>query len=246
MEDKQSGRKVNYHMWKQIADWFGALLITAAVAVAVFGAAEWIEQRSVTAVAAVETVADGFTVVVDAGHGGSDGGAVGTDTGVKEAGLNLMVATRVANLLSQQGITVLMSRTGEEALGENKRADLAARKALFNRPEVDLVVSVHMNKFTDRSISGAMAYYMAGSTEGQKLPQTVIDKICEAVERPKRLANPGDYFVIRECVCPSVLVECGFLSNSTDEKALQDPAHQEKLARAIVEGIMGYLEGKSG
>lgn len=243
MEDTQSGRKVNYHMWKQIADWFGALLITAAVAVAVFGAAEWIEQRSMVA---VETVADGFTVVVDAGHGGSDGGAVGTDTGVKEAGLNLMVATRVANLLTQQGITVLMTRTGEESLSKTKREDMAARKELFNRPEVDLVVSVHMNKFTDRSISGAMAYYMAGSSEGQKVAQKVIDQICEALERPKRLANPGNYFVIRECTSPAVLVECGFLSNSADEKALQDPAHQEKLARAIVEGIMGYLEGHAG
>ena len=229
-------------MWKQIADWFGALLITAAVAVSVFGAAEWIEQRSVLA---VEAVADGYTIVVDAGHGGMDGGAVGSDSGVKEAGLNLLVATRVANLLTQQGINVILTRTGEDALAATKQADMAARKELFNRPEVDLVVSIHMNKFTDRSISGAMAYYMAGSDQGQKLAQKVIDQICTAVERPKRLANPGDYFVIRECPCPAVLVECGFLSNSGDEKALQDPAHQEKLARAIVEGVTEYLAGQA-
>ncbi len=228
-------------MWKQIADWFGALLITAAAAVAIFGAAEWIEQRATQATA---VTADGLTIVVDAGHGGSDGGAVGTNTGVKEAGLNLMVASRVATLLTEQGVTVVMTRTGEEALADTKQLDMAARKEVLNGPGVDLVVSIHMNKFTDPTISGAMAYYMAGSEEGQKLAQSVIDTVCLALERPKRLANPGDYFIIRECACPAVLVECGFLSNASDETALQDPAHQETLARSIVEGVMGYCKGK--
>lgn len=227
-------------MWKQIADWFGAMLITAAAAVAIFGAAEWIEQR---AVEAAEVTADGLTIVVDAGHGGSDGGAVGSNTGVKEAGLNLMVASRVAALLAEQGAAVMMTRTGEEALAQTKQGDMAARKEILNTPGVDMVVSIHMNKFTDPSISGAMAYYMAGSEQGQKLAQSVIDAVCAALERPKRLANPGDYFIIRECPCPAVLVECGFLSNAGDEKALQDPAHQEKLARSIAEGVMDYWNG---
>ncbi len=228
-------------MWKQIAEWFGALLVTAAVAVAVFGAADWIEQR---AEAALPVTADGFTVVVDAGHGGTDGGAVGTDTHVKEAGLNLMVALRVANLLSEQGVNVVMTRTDENALADTKQADMAARREILNTPGIDLVVSIHMNKFTDRSISGAMAYYMAGSEEGQKLAQTVIDGVCEAIGRAKRLANPGDYFIIRECACPAVLVECGFLSNADDEQLLQDPAHQEKLSCAIAGGVMAYLKTK--
>ena len=234
-------RKVNYHMWKQIAEWFGALLVTAAVAVAVFGAADWIEQR---AEAALPAEADGFTVVVDAGHGGSDGGAVGIDTNVKEAGLNLMVALRIANLLSEQGVNVVLTRTDENALAGTKQADMAARRNILNTPGVDLVVSIHMNKFNDRSISGAMAYYMAGSEEGQKLAQTVIDGVCEAIGRAKRLANPGDYFIIRECTCPAVLVECGFLSNAADEQLLQDPAHQEKLSRAIADGVMAYLKAR--
>ena len=231
-------------MWKQIADWLGALLVTAAVAVAVFGAAEWIESRS--AGAAVPAAAEGFIVVVDAGHGGSDGGAVGTETGVLESRLNLMVATRVGKLLEDAGITVVMTRSDEEALANTKSEDMAARKRLLNAPGVDLAVSIHMNKFADRSIAGAMAFYMAGSAEGQKLAQSVIDRVCDGIGRPRRLANPGDYFVIRECACPAVLVECGFLSNAEDEQLLTDPAHQEKLARAIVEGVLDYRSQTAG
>lgn len=228
-------------MWKQFAEWLGALLVTAAVAVAIFGAAEWVEQRSEAAVAAT---ADGLTVVVDAGHGGTDGGAVGSDTGVQEAGLNLTVALRLSELLRERGANVVLTRTGEEALADSKQADMAARRKVCNTPNADIVVSIHMNKFTDRSISGAMAYYMAGSAEGQRLAQSVIDSVCHAINRARRLANPGDYFIIRECACPAVLVECGFLSNSDDERLLTDPAHQEALARAVADGVMAYWGAK--
>ena len=227
-------------MWKGIADWFGALCITAAVAVAVFGAAEWLEGRAGQAVMAEK---NGSTVVVDAGHGGSDGGAVGTETGVVEAALNLQVASRVKSLLKEQGVTVVMTREDENALAPQKQADMAARKVLLNAPGVDAVVSIHMNKFGDRSIAGPMAFYMAGSVEGQRFAQTVVDRVCDALGNQRRLANPGDYFVIRECGCPAVLVECGFLSNQEDERLLSDPAHQEKLARAIAAGTVAFLTG---
>ena len=74
----------------------------------------------------------------------------------------------------------------------------------------------------------------------------MIASVCEAVGRPVRNANPGDYFVIRESPAPSVLVECGFLSNAEDEALLQTEAHQQKLARGIVEGILAYLAEGSG
>lgn len=227
-------------MWKIFGEWFGALLVTAAMAVAMFGAAEWVEGRR--AHVPVEAQTRTVTVVVDAGHGGADGGAKGTDTAVQEAALNLALAKRVEALLTQQGVNVVMTRTDERALAEQKDADMRARKLLLNGENVDLAVSIHMNAFPDRSISGAMAYYMAGSAEGQKLAQQVIDRVCDAIGRDRRLANPGDYFVLRECACPAVLVECGFLSNSEDERLLQNAAHQEKLARAIADGLAAYLD----
>ena len=175
-----------------------------------------------------------------------DGGAVGSKTGVVEAGLNLTVAFAVRDALEAEGINVLMTRTDEDALADTKQGDMQARRKLMNTEGVDLVVSVHMNRFTDPSISGPMAFYMKGSAEGQRLAERVIASVCEAVGRPVRSANPGAYFVIRESPAPSVLVECGFLSNAEDEALLQTEAHQQKLARGIVDGILAYLAEGSG
>ena len=174
-----------------------------------------------------------------------DGGAVGTDSGVVEAGLNLSVALLLKEALEAEGVVVIMTREDGEALADTKRGDMEARRDILRRSDADLVVSIHMNKFTDRSVSGAMAYFMQGSAEGEALAQAVIDSVCDAIGQKRRAANPGDYFVIRECAVPAVLVECGFLSNAGDEKRLQDAAHQQALARAICAGILSYMEGKS-
>ena len=183
----------------------------------------------------------GYTVVLDAGHGGEDGGAVGSKTGVVEAGLNLSVAKLVQAGLEAQGVRVILTREGEDALAKGKKADMQARKVIMNNPDVDMVVSIHMNKFTDPSVKGPMAFYMQGSANGQRLAELVIASVCESIGVPARKANPGDYFIIRESPAPSVLVECGFLSNAEDEILLQDPAHQQLLADGVTAGVMAYF-----
>ena len=187
----------------------------------------------------------GYRVVIDPGHGGSDGGAVGV-SGVKEAGLNLAVSLYLKEELEALGMEAILTRSDERALAEGKKADMAARGKIMNGEGVDLVVSVHMNKFTDPSVHGPMAFYMKGSAEGEKLAKTVIDSITDELGAPRRIANPGDYYVIRESMPVSVLVECGFLSNSGDEALLQQEQHQKKLAHAIARGIFSYFEGDLG
>ena len=145
--------------------------------------------------------------------------------------------------LEALGMGVILTREDDNALADGKKADMAARRSIMNRGDVDAVVSIHMNKFTDCSVHGPMAFYMEGSEEGQKLAKTVIDSVTAAIGAPTRLANPADYYVIRESKPVAVLVECGFLSNSEDVKLLQDPAHQKILAKAIAEGVYGYLAG---
>ena len=183
-----------------------------------------------------------YTVVVDVGHGGVDGGAIGTKTGVVEAGLNLSVANKVRAELETQGVTVIMTREDENALASGKKADMQARKKIMCQENVDVVVSIHMNKFKDASVKGPMAFYMKGSQEGEKLAESVIKAVCKSVGSAERKANPGDYYVIRESAVPAVLVECGFLSNSTEELLLQDEAYQQKLAEGITQGVVAYLE----
>ena len=194
-------------------------------------------------VAAVPAQTDGGGVpliVLDAGHGGSDGGAVGV-SGVKEAGINLEVAKLVESGLREAGFAVEMTRKDEAALGGNKREDMQARRDIMRQDGVRAIVSIHMNKFRDSSIHGPMAFYMKGSQEGELLATQVITAVCESIGHPKRPANPGDYFVLRESVAPAVIIECGFLSNASDEGKLQDPAHQRKLAAGIVAGVASYF-----
>ncbi len=180
-------------------------------------------------------------IVVDAGHGGEDGGSVGY-AGTVEAGLNLEVAQLVREKLMRRGIEVVMTREDEKALGPTKKADMAERRRILNTEGATLCVSIHMNAYGDRAVSGPMAFYQKGSQKGQRLAEHVIAAVCEAVEHPLRMANPGDYFVVRECKSPAVLVECGFISNAEEEKLLNAPEYREKIAEGVVKGISAFLQ----
>ncbi len=180
-------------------------------------------------------------IILDAGHGGEDGGCVGY-AGTVEAGLNLEIAELVRQMLEQRGMRVVMTRENENALGLTKNADMAERKRVLNTEGATLCVSIHLNAFTDRAVSGPMAFYMKGSEKGKRLAELVIKCICEAVEHPLRTANPGDYFVIRECESPAVLVECGFISNAEEEKLLNTPQYRQKMADGIVKGLVEFLQ----
>lgn len=224
---------------RQFFDWMGVVLAVSLFALSALGNFSPLNQPA----AAVPVQTDGGGVpliVLDAGHGGSDGGAVGV-SGVQEAGINLEVAKLVESGLREAGFAVEMTRKDEAALGENKRADMQARRDIMRQDGVRAIVSIHMNKFRDSSIHGPMAFYMKGSQEGEQLATQVITAVCESIGHPKRPANPGDYFVLRESVAPAVIIECGFLSNASDEGKLQDPAHQRKLAAGIVAGVAAYF-----
>ena len=184
-------------------------------------------------------------VVLDYGHGGSDCGAVGVDTGVKESDLNLLIGERVARALEDRGCQVLRTRTGPDAIGKTKRDDMAARGAILCTEGADCTVSIHMNKFADRRVKGPMCYFQAGSDAGQCLAQAVIDALCSAIGRDPRLANPGNNYVTRIPSVPSVLVECGFLSNPEDERNLTDPDFQQLLADAIADGVLAWFESQN-
>ncbi len=186
-----------------------------------------------------------YYVVLDYGHGGSDCGAVGIETGVKESDLNLAIGERVAAALEDRGCFVLRTRTGADAIGKTKRDDMAKRGAILCAEGADCTVSIHMNKFADRSVKGPMCYFQAGAEDGRALAQAVIDALCAALGRNGRLANPGNNYVTRIPTAPSVLVECGFLSNPEDERNLQDADFQQLLADAIADGVLAFLKSQN-
>ncbi len=230
---------------KQFFDWMGVVLAVSLFALSAAGAWSPLLQPVVQNLPAQTDSGGVPLIVLDAGHGGKDGGASGV-SGVEEAGINLEVARLVESGLREAGFAVVMTRKNEDALAETKRADMEARREIMRSDGACAVVSIHMNKFRDSSIKGPMAFYMKDSVEGEKLATQVITAVCETIGHPKRPANPGDYFVLRESIAPAVIIECGFLSNASDEEKLQDPAHQKKLAAGIVAGIAAYFAMQQG
>lgn len=229
---------------RQFFDWMGILLAISLLTLALTG--EW-SPSSWTAVGAAAPVAMTDSggvplIVIDAGHGGPDAGASSAH-GVPEAGINLSIAKLVESGLREAGFAVKMTRGDENAIADSKREDMQARRDIMRSDGVQAVVSIHMNKFGDTSIRGPMAFYMKGSDQGEALATAVITAVCTKIDHPKRPANPGDYFVLRESIAPAVIIECGFLSNPTDAQLLQDPLHQRKLAEGIVAGVAAYFAG---
>jgi N-acetylmuramoyl-L-alanine amidase len=181
-------------------------------------------------------------VVIDAGHGGFDSGAIGRITQVREDVLNLAVAKKLKKLFENDGVTVIMTREDDQALGTTKDGDMQKRRSIIGESNADIVISIHMNKFQDSSVAGPMAFYYEQSEEGKKLAELIQVELNAALEpaRP-RTFKPESYFILRAGDCPCVLVECGFISNEKEEYLLQTEDYQSKCADAIFAGAKSYL-----
>lgn len=192
-----------------------------------------------------------ITVVVDAGHGGIDAGAVGESTGVKESELNLYVAKKLKERLTASGINVVMTREthdGLYGLATNgfKRRDMQKRKEIINESMPNLVISVHMNISSVKSVKGAQVFYYKGSENSKLLAEGIQQSLNTGMEYVKpRVALTGDYYMLNCTQYTSVIVECGFLSNTEEEQLLKQDAYQDKLAQFIAEGALKYLDEKS-
>lgn len=188
-----------------------------------------------------------FVVVVDAGHGGIDGGAVGVKTKVQESDLNLEIAKRLKDKLKDAGVTVVMTRNsygglyGTTAKGFKKR-DLEKRVKIINSANADAMVSIHLNCYSSSSRRGATTFFGERKIEGEKLAQSIQKHFNTLSGQPKDYsALKGDYYLLNQATCPSVICECGFLSSPEDEKLLLTEEYQNEIAEKIFYGIIEYL-----
>ncbi len=182
------------------------------------------------------------TVVIDAGHGGFDGGAKGA-SGVSEDGVNLAVAKKLQSIFEKNGYDVVMTREDENAVGDTKDEDMANRREIIANSGADIVISIHMNKFPSPSVSGPQVFYYEKSAEGEKLAKLIQQELIKALSPPKiRAEHPEDYFILCSGDSPAVIVECGFLSNEREEKLLLSDEYQTECAKAIYRGADAYLE----
>lgn len=184
----------------------------------------------------------GFTIIVDAGHGGFDSGAVGP-SGIKEDLLNLQVAKKLESLLHSRGARVIMTRTNNDALAPSKAGDMRKRVEIIKKARPDMVISIHMNKFGQSKYYGAQTFYMTGSQEGEKLAEAIQaqlrSNLIEGNNRQTKSAS--NLLILKAGDAPTVIVECGFLSNPREEALLQESDYQDKIAWSIYRGIIDYI-----
>lgn len=192
-------------------------------------------------------------IIIDAGHGEPDGGAV-SENGVKESELNLQIAQKLKSKLEEiENVIVIMTRddenniateTGEEmTIKQLKTSDLNNRVKIANESGAQIMVSIHMNKFENSKYRGWQTFYSKTSDEGKKLAEYIQSSIGEIIDiENKRVALKIEGIkIIDKTQIPTVIVECGFLSNIEECKLLQDETYQEKMAEGIKIGIQKYL-----
>lgn len=182
----------------------------------------------------------GKTIVIDAGHGGFDPGAIGA-SGVLEKDVNLAISQRVAALLRQVGATVVETRTADEALAESKRADIYRRVEIAEQCQAELFITIQANSIPQQQYRGAQVFYAAGSTEGQGLSESIQQSLGQVLQNTTRQAKSiENIYVVNKLAVPSIVVECGFLSNPEEEALLADSRYQQLTAYAIFLGIVSY------
>lgn len=182
-------------------------------------------------------------VVLDAGHGGFDPGKVGIN-GKNEKDINLDIVNKLQNFLEQGGATVYLTRATDEALANDKNGDMKERKVITNESNADLLVSIHQNAFTSSSVRGSQVFYHKNSDEGKKIATSIQNSLKDNVDSTNSRVEKenDDYYILRTTEIPTVLVECGFLSNPEEEMLLNDEVYQEKIAWGIYIGIMEYFD----
>ena len=203
----------------------------------------------VISVVSLQNIRDGQRrIIIDAGHGGVDGGATSC-TGKLESAYNLEIALRLRDVFHLLGYPTRMIRTTDtsiytkgDTIAAQKMSDLKERVRIVNESERNILVSIHQNNFSDSRYSGAQVFYP--DTEGSR-------ELADAMQRALVMSlNPGSnrkikqakgIYLMEHIRCPAVLIECGFLSNPEEEARLRDPDYQKKLSSVIAATVSGYL-----
>ncbi len=191
-------------------------------------------------------------LVLDAGHGGIDGGATAAD-GTAEQSINLAIVKKCEAYAGLFGIQTLLTREDEnsidydpsQSIRANKVADIRARERITGQTPNPMFLSVHLNKFSDSSYTGAQVFWSKNNPEGtlwaQQLQTALTQGLHPARERQAKQAGDNIY-LMKTLTCPAVIVECGFLSNAEEAKLLTQDDYQKRLALCMISGCLEYAE----
>lgn len=205
-------------------------------------------SRAITVLSENAPVTGRKTVVIDAGHGGVDGGATSC-TGVLESQFNLEIAQKLNDLCNLLGINTVMIRdtdcsvyTKGETIAQKKVSDLRERVRIVNSTDNGILVSIHQNLFSDEKYSGAQVFYAPtdGSlTLAKSMQNCFIKAVNPGSHRQEKKAD--SIYLMQHINCPGVLVECGFLSNRQEEYLLRTKGYQQKICCIIASSVSNFL-----
>ena len=207
-----------------------------------------LEENEITA---MSHVLANKLIVVDPGHGGRDPGKIGV-SGVPEKEINLEVSKRLAMVLGQMGAAVILTRDTDIDLSDSsasgwhgkKRQDLSRRADMANERGADLYISIHCNAFPSAKEHGAQVFSHPDSQESKVLAECIQKEMTTILGNTKRKAKQVDYYALSKTKMPAAIVEIGFVTNPQEDKLLQDPEYQSKVAWSIAGGIIKYYAGE--
>lgn len=214
----------------------GVMLLAAAILLATGGMKQ----------VAMQVQGTGQTIVIDAGHGGEDPGKVGVG-GALEKDVNLAISKKLQKCLEKEGIRAVMTREDENGLytGEaanKKQDDMKNRCAKIDGANPVFTVSIHQNSYTEASVHGPQVFYYTHSAEAEALAGYIQEAMnADLADRPRETKANDTYYLLKKTKSPTVIVECGFLSNPEEAAKLVTEEYQQKVAEAVCKGILGYL-----
>lgn len=190
------------------------------------------------------------TVVIDAGHGGDDPGKIGIN-GALEKDINLRIVQRLQQYLEADGIRVVLTRETEDGLydanASNKKVqDMKRRIEKIEQTDPILTVSIHQNSYPEEYVHGAQVFYYNGSGGGEQLAELIQKQLILDLdpENHRQIKANDSYYLLKKTRGTIVIVECGFLSNTTEAEKLCDENYQDRVAWSIHKGILQYINGQ--
>jgi len=198
---------------------------------------------------------EGSVLVIDAGHGGEDGGAVSL-SGISESTINLAIALKLDQILGLYGAPVVMLRTEDrslhssdaESIREKKVSDLHNRVEAINAIDNAILISIHQNSFPQPQYYGSQVFFSPtqGSSDFALLVQETLRSTLDPKNRRTATQIPDSVYLMNRITCPAVLVECGFLSNPAEDQLLQTPEYQLMVALGLTGAYLQYQQTPKG
>lgn len=231
------------------------LILLSVLSVILVGLAVADRLTTLYAVDASASVLGDYTVVLDAGHGGIDGGTT-ADDGTPEKIINLQIAQKLEQILNAMGIKTVMTRTDDESIHDSdantirqkKVSDIKNRLKIIENTENAIFVSIHQNHFRDSKYSGTQVFYSKNNPRSKELAEAIRAQIILNLqkENTREVKQSGtEIYLLYHSKVPSVMVECGFLSNENETEKLKQESYQRQLAFLTALGIVEFLNSEA-